>query len=389
MILNIPLALLQLTRQRFRFIVTLAGIAFVFILMFMQVGFQDALYTSATRVHTNLRGDLILISSQYKALTSLHSFHRSRLYQTLAFDGVEAVSALYTQFAILKNPQNGQKNSIFIMGFDLGKSVLNLRDINENIDKIKIPDVVLFDRESRLEFGPIAKNFEQEKNVYFEISGYNEQIGYRVKVGGLFTLGPSFGSDGNLVMNYLSLIRIFRRRQDGIDVGLITLQPSADIQKVSLNLKANLPKDVKILTKKEFIDLEKSYWATRTPIGYLFNLSIIMCFIIGIAIVYQILYTNIANHLVEYATLKAMGFTNNYFLGMVVQQALILAFLSYIPGFAISCLLYDLTNNATRLPIFMEINRALLVLILGFLMCLMSGAIAIGKLRGADPADIF
>jgi putative ABC transport system permease protein len=94
MILNIPLALLQLTRQRFRFIVTLAGIAFVFILMFMQVGFQDALYTSATRVHTNLRGDLILISSQYKALTALHSFPRSRLYQALGFDGVGQL-ALY------------------------------------------------------------------------------------------------------------------------------------------------------------------------------------------------------------------------------------------------------------------------------------------------------
>ncbi len=390
MILNIPLALLQLTRQRFRFIVTLAGIAFVFILMFMQVGFQDALYTSATRVHTNLRGDLILISSQYKALTALHSFPRSRLYQALGFDGVETVSPLYTQFAVLKNPETGQNNTIFVMGLDLGNPGLNLRDINENLDKIKIPDVVLFDRESRLEFGPIAKKFEQEKTVDFEISGHGEQIGYRVKVGGLFTLGPSFGADGNLVMNYLSLIRIFPNREvDKIEVGLITLKPGVDIQRVSRNLQANLSKNIKVLTKQEFIDYEKNFWAVRTPIGYLFNLSIIMCFIIGIAIVYQILYTNIANHLVEYATLKAMGFANNYFLVMVVQQALILAFLSYIPGFAISCLLYDLTNNATRLPIFMEINRALLVLILGFLMCLMSGAIAIGKLRGADPADIF
>lgn len=389
MLLNIPLALLQLTRQRFRFIVTLAGIAFVFILMFMQVGFQDALYTSATRVHTNLRADLILMSSQYKALTSLHSFPRSRLYQTLGFDGVKAVSPLYTQFAVLKNPQTGQKNSIFIMGFDLAKPVLNLLDINGHIDKMKIPDVVLFDRESRVEFGPIAEKFEQEKTVDFEISGYSEQIGYRVKVGGLFTLGPSFGSDGNLVMNYLSMIRIFDRNQDNIDLGLVTLQPGVDIQKVRLNLQANLPNDIKILTKQEFIDLEKYYWAARTPIGYLFNLSIVMGFIIGIAIVYQILYTNISNHLVEYATLKAMGFTNNYLLGVVVQQALTLAFLGYIPGFAISWFLYDLTNEATRLPIFMQVNKALLVLTLGVVMCLVSGAIAINKLRGADPADIF
>lgn len=389
MILNIPLALLQLTRQRLRFLVTLGGIAFVVILIFLQLGFQDALYTSATHIHRNLRGDLILINSQYKSLTSLQSFPRTRLYQALGVNGVEAVSPLYLQFAMLKNPQNGQKNSIFVIGFDLGQPVLNLPEVNGNINKIKIPDVVLFDRDSRLEFGPIAKEFEQKKSVEFELAGYNEKIGYKVKVGGLFTLGPSFGADGNLIMNYLTLLRIFERQVEKIDIGLITIKSNADIQKVILNLQSTLPKDIKVITKKEFIEYEKNYWAVRTPIGFVFNLSVSMGFIIGTSIVYQILYNNISNHLVEYATLKAMGFTNKYLLGVVFQQALVLAVLGYIPGFAISWILYDLANDATHLPIFMEINRALTVVTLIFLMCSISGAIAINKLRSADPGDIF
>lgn len=390
MILSIPIAWLQLTQQRLRFIVTLAGIAFVVILIFMQVGFQDALYTSATHLHTNLRTDLILVSSQYKSLTSQQSFPRSRLYQALGFNGVESVSPIYFQFSMLKNPQNGQKNSIFFIGFDVAKPILNLSEVSENINKLKIPDVVLFDRESRLEFGPIAEKFEREKSVDFEIASYNEERGYRVKVGGLFSLGPSFGADGNLITNYLTFLRALPRRQaDKIDVGLITLKPGTDIQKVRLNLLSNFPKDVKILTKQEFVDLEKHYWAVRTPIGFLFNLSVTMGFIIGIAIVYQILYTNISNHLTEYATLKAMGFTNNYLLGIVFRQALLLAILGYIPGFTIAFSLYDLANNATHLPINMEINKALMVLLSVFLMCLISATIAIGKLRSADPADIF
>lgn len=390
MILNIPLALLQLTRQRLRFIVALAGIAFVVILIFMQLGFQDALYTSATHVHRNLRGDLILISSQYKFLTSQQSFPRSRLYQALGFNGVEAISPLYLEYAVLKNPQNGQKNSILILGFDLAKLVFNLSEVNQNINKIKFPDVILFDRASRLEFGPIANKFEQEKSVDFEISGYKEETGYRVKVGGLFTLGPSFGADGNLIMNYLTFLRAFQNRQvENIDIGLITLKPSADIQKVRLNLQSNLPKDIKVLTKQEFIDLEKHFWAVRTPIGFLFNLSVTMGFVIGTAIVYQILYSNISNHLIEYATLKAMGFTNKYLLSVVFQQALVLAILGYIPGFTICLGLYDLANNATHLPISMGIDKALMVLTSAVLMCLMSATIAIGKLHSADPSDIF
>lgn len=116
MILNIPLAWLQLVQQRIRFIVALAGIAFIVVLMFIQLGFQDALYSSATQVHQNLRGDLFLISSQYNALTSQQSFPRARLYQTLGFDGVESVSPLYVQFAKFKNPQTGQKIQSTFLG---------------------------------------------------------------------------------------------------------------------------------------------------------------------------------------------------------------------------------------------------------------------------------
>ena len=114
MILSIPLAWLQLVHKKVKFVATLAGIAFVVILLFMQLGFQDALFDSAVRVHEVLEGDLFLTSSQYKALTAQQSFPRTRLYQTLAYEGVESVSPLYFQFGKLKNILNGQKYTIFV-----------------------------------------------------------------------------------------------------------------------------------------------------------------------------------------------------------------------------------------------------------------------------------
>jgi putative ABC transport system permease protein len=158
---KIPLAWLQLAQQRIRFLIAVAGIAFIVLLMFVQLGFQDALYSSATAVHQNLRGDLFLVSSQYKSLTSNQSFSRTRLYQALGFDGVESVSPMYLQFAKLKNPETGEKYSIYVIGFDPGQSVMNIPEVEENLDKLKIPDVMLFDRDSRPEFGPIAANFDK------------------------------------------------------------------------------------------------------------------------------------------------------------------------------------------------------------------------------------
>jgi putative ABC transport system permease protein len=143
------------------------------------------------------------------------------------------------------------------------------------------------------------------------------------------------------------------------------------------------------MNRQDFIEFEKNYWTLRTPIGFVFNLMVIMGFVVGVIVVYQILYSNISSHLIEFATLKAMGFKNQYLLGVVFQQALILAGLGYIPGFAISLGLYDIAKNATQLPIVMDGDKALIVFISAVVMCLTSGFFSTNKLRKLDPADIF
>ncbi|MBD2166001.1 FtsX-like permease family protein [Calothrix membranacea FACHB-236] len=389
---KIPLAWLQLVQQKVRFLVAVAGIAFIVLLMFIQLGFQDALYSSATAVHQSLKGDLFVVSSQYKSLTSNQSFSRTRLYQALGFDGVESVSPMYVQFAKLKNPVNNEKYSIYVIGFDPGRSVLNIPEVEENLDKLKIPDMMLFDRDSRPEFGPIPERFDQgQTEQTVEIFPFNSLIGYRVRVAGLFSLGPSFGVDGNLIVSDSTFLRINpnTRPAEMIDVGVITLKPGTDANKVLKDLQASLPNDVQVFTYQGFIDFEKQYWAVRTPIGFILSLMLTMASVVGVVIVYQILYSNIATQFVAYATLKAMGYANRYLLNVVFQQALILAVLSYIPGFIFSVLLYDFAMKATKLPIVMTFNNASLVFVSATLMCLTSGSLAINKLRSADPADIF
>jgi len=386
----IPLAWLQLAKQKIRFFVALAGIAFVAVLMFMQIGFQDALYSSATQVHQNLQGDLFLISAQYKSLTSNQSFSRSRLYQALGFYGVDSVESLHVQFAKLKNPINGRKYPIYVLGFDPVKPIFKLPEIQENYQLLQIPDQVFFDRAARPEFGPIAEYFMENKPLKMEIFSYSGFVGYKVKVCGLFSLGPSFGVDGNLIVSDSTFLRIFPdRTASKIDIGLIYLQPGADIKTVAANLAAKLPQDVIVINREDFIKFEKDYWTLRTPIGFVFNLMVVMGFVVGVIVVYQILYSNISSHIMEFATLKAMGFKNNYLLGVVFQQALILAALGYIPGFAISLGLYDLAKDMTQLPIIMDVKKISLVLVSVIVMCLISGFFSTNKLRKVDPAEIF
>ena len=114
-----------------------------------------------------------------------------------------------------------------------------------------------------------------------------------------------------------------------------------------------------------------------------------MGFIVGVVIVYQILYSDVADHLPEYATLKAMGYKNKYLMGVLLQQAVILAVLGFIPSLGVSWFVYSLAESATLLPIRMTTERAITVFILTLIMCMGSGAIALRKLNQADPADIY
>ncbi|MCX7596775.1 MAG: ABC transporter permease DevC [Fischerella sp.] len=381
---KLPLAWLQLKRETTRLAVALAGIAFADILMFMQLGFRDSLYYSNVRFHNSLQGEIVLINPKSTALLSMKSFSQRRLYKALDIQAVQSVHPIYLDYTSWKNPVTGIPRNLLVIGIKPTSNILKMPGIEENLDKLKLPDVVLYDRSSRQEYGPVAAKFEQGNLVTAEV---RRRL---IKVGGLFTLGASFGADGNLVTSDLNFLRIFNNRQRGlIDIGLIKLKPGAETATVAKALSNYLPADVKVLTKQEFIDQERNFWASSTAIGFIFTLGTIMGFIVGTVIVYQILYTEVADHLVEYATLKAIGYEQKYLLIVILQEALILALLGYIPGLAFSLFLYQKAREATLLPVFMSFARALQVLILTILMCFISGAIAVRKLRYADPADIF
>lgn len=379
-----PLAWLQLTKEKTRFLVAIAGIVFADISMFIQLAFQDSLYDAAIKPHRSLQADLVLINPQFQTLFSVKSFSRERLYQVLAYEGVESVSPVYIATGQWRNPETRLERAILVWGVDPARPAFKFTEVNQNLDHLKLLDQVLFDQAGRPEYGAIADLFKKENTVETEVNGKT------VNVRGLFTLGASFAADGNVITSDSTFLQLFKdRKPEQIELGLITLKPGTDVEMVRSQLTAGLPNDIRVLTPEGFAEVEKNYWASGTGIGFIFGLGVIMGFIVGIVIVYQILYSDVSDHLPEYATLKAMGYSDRYLVGVLIQEALILAILGYIPGFFLSWGLYQLTYAATMLPIAMKLDRAVFVLLLTIVMCGVSGAIAMQKLRSADPADVF
>lgn len=379
-----PLGWLQLSHQKGRLMVALAGIAFADVLIFMQLGFQNALYDSNTRLHRSINADIVLISPQARNFVNLSTFARRRLFQAKNIPGVQTAEPLYSNFANWKNPVTHKETAILVVGFNPNQPAFNLPEVNQQLDVIKLPDRHLFDRASRGTYEPAIAQLDQGKTVTTELERRT------IYLKGTFKVGASFATDGTLMTSDQNFLRLFPRRQaETISAGLIKVQPGYDPDQVAAQLRAVLPEDVRVLTQPEFVQYEEHYWRVNTAIGFIFNLGVTMGFVVGVVIVYQVLSTDVNSHMAEYATFKAMGYRNTYLLSVVFEEAVILAILGFLPGVAVSMGLYHLTLNATNLPLYMTVIRAIQVLLLNVIMCALSGAIATRKLQATDPADIF
>jgi putative ABC transport system permease protein len=381
---RVPLAWQQLTREKRRFVAALAGIAFAVVLMLTQLGFQEALLSSAPLLHAHLAGDLVLINPQYQDVVAPKTLTERRLYQALGCDGVASVEPVYLGSANFKNPFARTERSIFVIGFNPHAASLNAPGVPENLEKIRSPGSVLFDSIRRPEFGPVAEAIQENGRVVTEVNGR------QIEIVGLFQLGTSFAADGNLVASDETFLRIFPYRTRGVvDVGLIKLKPGADLERVKADLIRLLPADVRVLTHDQFVELERTFWVINTPIGFVFRLGVLMGMFVGCIIVYQILYSDVNEHLSEYATLKAMGYRDGFLFRVVLQQSLVLSIFGFLPGILISYAVYIVSRKATLLPLQMTLERSVAVYVLTVVMCTISGALAMRRLKAADPAEIF
>ncbi len=377
------LAWRQLIHDRNKLFAATLGVVFATMLVFMQMGFRDALFDAAISAPNKMAGDLFILHRQTEALWRTVPFERRELMRTLSHQDVAQVTPLYIGMTVWKNPVNHTKRTLMIYGVDPDADAFNVSEVRPFAQALSTADTVLFDKASRPEFGPVADLLEQGP-VATEV---NDR---RVDVVGVMVLGTSFATDGNLITSDTNFFRIFRERGPSyLDVGIVRLKPGADTQQVKRVLQGLLDESMRVLTLKELADFEQNYWREVAPVGFIFGMGVLIGLVVGMVIVYQILFTDIANHIREYATLKAMGYPHFYLVMSVFSASSILAVMGFFPGLALAAGLYDLSESVIYIPMPLPFSKMANVFMMIFAMCFVSGFLAVRKLKSADPADMF
>jgi putative ABC transport system permease protein len=380
---RVPLALLELTHNKPRLLVSIAGVAFASVLMFLEMGFLFGMFDSQTNVVKLMNADLFVVHRQKEAVVPKIPFPRRRLQQALGHPGVAAGYPVYVEDlrSVWKNPGQGKEHALLVYAFDPNDPVFLIPEVADRAQELLRPDTALIDSRGKDLYGTRGPGVEGELSRH------------AVRLIGTFPLGPDFRVDGNLIVSDRTFFKIFGDQRDpaatSVEFGLLKVRPGHDPDDVRDDLNRTLPEDVQVMTKQEFIDQVIHYWATSQPVGYVFGMGMVVGFLIGVTICYQVLYTDIMDHLPQYATLKAIGYSDAYLKKVVLQEAVILGVLGYFPGLAVSLASYAAIQSVSGILMQLTVPRALLVFVMTIAMCAVSGLIAVRKVIRSDPTEVF
>ena len=379
-----PLAWRQVTHRPMRLVAAIAGVSFANVLVFFQLGLSGGLYDSQKRPIQRINGELVMVSGRYLYLGEQLNFQRARLSQALGVEGVRAVTPLYIGLTEWLNRDTHQQKQALIFGITPENPALRIPEIERQPQLLQRSDSLFFDTRSKKNAGPVVSVVKQQGSYATELRGV------RAVVTGLFTMGVTFAADINLITSSTNFKNYFpNQNSDDIQMGVIQLEPGVNPLQVKATLESFLDPSVKVMTIPQLAETEVKYWRRNTSFGIIFGLGVLVGLAVGCIIVYQILYSDVSDHLSEYATLKAIGYDDSFVVGIILQEALILAVLAFWPSLLLSLGLYGFLASSTSLMVQMTTQRAALVFLFTLAMCSGSGWLATGKLRQLDPADIF
>jgi len=381
---RLPIGWLQLVHNRMRLFAAIAGVAFANVLIFLQLGFLGALTGSTVIPYKLMDADMLIYSPETNTIGDAGTIPRQRMFQALSVTGVTSATPVYT--AMLQwDRKDGGSSNLRVFGVDPNVDALSIPAIKTFKNRLLLEDIGLIDEGTRGVPKEVFDTIKSGNPVSFEVGGRT------LTLEGSFHAGAGFDSDGHLIVSDQTFMRLFRHRKAGApNYIFVKTNPALPTSIVVEEIRALLPlEDTIVETLAQAAKKDGDYQLTQKPVGIIFGFGVILGIFVGIIIVYQVLSTDVADHLSEYSTFKAIGYKHSFFLGIILEEAIILAILGFIPGIVISLGMYKGAALGTGLPMAMTIFRAISVLLGTIIMCAVSGAVATRRLAAADPADLF
>jgi len=407
---NPPLAWRNVSHGGRRTLAAISGVAFSLTMVLLQLGFLQAVRITATNNFDVLDFDVLMTSARFEQFYAPGFLPMERLRQAEGMDAVVSATPLYATFALWRCPPNPldappddsapkpgaltrwregsraprplQRRQLYVMGIDLDHPpfLSPIRDsIEANAARMRVPNRILLNEMSHPDFG------WQDRDRYHDW----ELEDTAVEIVGGFPMLRGFAADSTVVCSADDFVRICGYgSRETTNFGLLKVAPGSAGAVVEA-LRQALPSDVRVDSREEVLANEVDHWVNQTSTGQLFAIGVLVAMVVAAVVVYQVLSNDVREHLPEYATLRAMGYSTPRLAGILVFQSILYMLISFAVAVVIAVVVYQATEALAGIPMVLTRENLALTFALAMVVGALTGGLTVNRLRLAQPADLF
>jgi putative ABC transport system permease protein len=336
------IALKMLTGDRSKYFGIVFGVTFASLLMAQQVSIFISIMARTTgQIRDVQEADVWVMDPNVRYMDETIGLSESDLYRVRGVEGVAWAVRFYkgnlrARLAEGNGPDaKGDFRNVIMLGVDDDTLIGAPREmVIGTLADLKRPDAVVIDEAAFAYLWP-----GEAQRVGMEL----EMNDHRAVVVGICKASPPFQSLG-IVYTLYSRAMTYAPPERRL-LPFLLAKPVDGVSSEDLAKRITAATGLKALTSEQFCASTIEFYLKNTGIPVNFGITVLLGFIVGVAIAGQTFYLFTIENLKQFGALKAMGVSNLRIVGMILTQALVVGALGYGIGMGLAAIFFESTMH--------------------------------------------
>jgi putative ABC transport system permease protein len=386
----IGLALKMLFGDTAKYLMLVAGLFFATFLIVQQASVFCGLMRWTTATLKNVGAPIFVVEERVEQVNETNPMRDTDVARIRSVSAVRWAMPLYSGIQRVRL-EDGSFKTVQLIGIDAASLAgAPGRMVEGNLEDLRLPNTVVIDElaTTRLSSNPRDPSKKIKIGDQFEINDVEARVVGICKAMRSFTGGPYIWTTYERALQYTPTSRKMLTAVIAAPIeGMTTEQAAAEIERTT-GLRAYVNRDFGD-NSKDFNTATVWWYVKNTGIPISFGTTVVIGFIVGVAIACQTFYAFVLDNLKHLGALKAMGMSNFRLSMMLLIQALTVGFIGFGLGLlATSGFAMGAINNGQP-PFYMPWQIPVAAFLAVQIICMLAALMGIIRLGLYEPAMVF
>jgi len=379
------LALRMLLGDRAKYLMLVGGLTFSALLMTQQNAVFQGLLSWTTSHMRNMRAPIWVVEGRVQQVNETKALRDTDVNRVRSVAGVDFAMPLF-QGVLKARAIDGSEKLVQMIGLHAGTLFGRpARMLSGNIEQLRVANAVVIDElaAERLGRAP-APGQAPRPLVVGDVFEINDR---EARVVGLCRTERHFFGYPYVFSTYDQALQFAPRQRKMLSMILASPKPGVPAEVAAANIEAET--GLKAYTVPEFERSTLDWIWKNTGIPASFMTTILLGFIVGVAIAGQTFYSFVLENLRNLGALKAMGASNGLLSAMLLLQAFTVGLVGYGIGIGLTALFGFAVSQGGQPPFLLQPAAVLRTLVAILIICFLAALLGIRKVAKLEPAIVF